>query len=173
MDFPGNHWIYNDVDDFDTAPPLIQGDYACELFAQLRPTGRILDHFRFVLGGLRVLDIDADLAAMIPVPGFSGWRYRSQCQPRNVLLRRNMVSSAWMDGPSFLTSNDAAIYDNEGKAVAVNDFMAILDELPESGPDTFAIRYCLVAGPDRRLALQLQSLPYSAVVLTGKTAFKG
>lgn len=173
MEFPGSHWVYNDAEDFDTAPPLISGDYTCEIYAQLRPSGRILDHFRAVLAGNRILDVDVDLSAMIPVARFKGWRYRSQYQSRDIIIRRNMLSSSWTDGPGVLAMNDAAIYDNEGKAVAVNDFMAILEDLPEAGPDTFSIRHCVVAGPDRRLALQLQGLPYSAIVLSGKTAFKG
>jgi hypothetical protein len=173
MDFPGDHWVFNDADDFDTAIPLIQGDLTCELFTQLRPSGRILDHFRFVLGGLQTLDVNADLASMIPAPIFKDWRFRSQFHARNINIRRNMLSTAWMDGPGLLTSNDAALYDNEGKAVATGDFLAALGDLPEAGPDTFAIRFCIVASPDRRMALQLQSLPYSAVVLSGKTAFKG
>jgi hypothetical protein len=51
--------------------------------------------------------------------------------------------------------------------------MGMLEDLPESGPETVATRYCIVIGADRRPALQFQSLPTSAVVLSGKAAFKG
>jgi len=173
MEFPGAHWVYNDSDDFDTAPPLVEGDYTFELYAQLRPSGRILDNFKAVLGGSQPLDITVDLEAMIPSPRFRGWRYRSQILPRNILIRKNMMSTAWMDGPATLACNEAAIFDESGAPVSVADFMAILDDLPEAGPETSALRYCVVAGPDRKLALQLQGLPYSATVLCGKTAFKG
>ncbi len=41
-------WVYNDLDEFDTAPANMRGDYTLELYAQLRPTGQMLDHFRCV-----------------------------------------------------------------------------------------------------------------------------
>jgi hypothetical protein len=47
MDFPSEDWVY--LDEFDTAPTNMRGDYTFELYAQLRPTGRMLDHFRCVL----------------------------------------------------------------------------------------------------------------------------
>ncbi len=52
-------------------------------------------------------------------------------------------------------------------------FMGMLEDLPESGPETVATRYCVVIGADRKPALQFQCLPTSAVVLSGKAAFKG
>ncbi len=52
MDFPSEDWVYNDLDEFDTAPTNMKGDYTLELYAQLRPTGRILNHFRAVLRGI-------------------------------------------------------------------------------------------------------------------------
>ncbi len=50
MDFPSENWVYNDWDDFDTASANVAGDYTLEVFAPLRNTGRILDHFRCVIG---------------------------------------------------------------------------------------------------------------------------
>jgi hypothetical protein len=33
MDFPSEHWVYNDLDEFDTAPTNMRGDYTLELYA--------------------------------------------------------------------------------------------------------------------------------------------
>jgi hypothetical protein len=33
------------------APTNVKGDYTLEIYDQLRPSGRILEHFRAVLGG--------------------------------------------------------------------------------------------------------------------------
>ena len=173
MDFPSSEWEYNDLDDFDTAPTNVEGDYTLELYAQLRPTGRILDHFRAMLGGSKILDINVSLSDMIPTDLFKGWRYKTQKHPRDLLLRRNMLSTAWIDTPTTLLFNEASIYNAEGEVVANDVFMAMLEDLPEAGPETVATRYCVVIGVDRRPALQFQSLPASAVVLTGKAAFKG
>ncbi len=36
MDIPSEDWVYNDLDDYDTAaPPLIQGDLTLGVYAQL------------------------------------------------------------------------------------------------------------------------------------------
>ena len=172
MDFPSQDWEFNDLDDFDTAPPTISDDYTFELYAQLRATGRILDNFRAVLGGTKMLYVNASLTDMIPSDQFKGWSYRTQRHPRDLALRRNLLSTAWMDMPASLLFNDASIHDENGNVVANDTFMALLENLPESGPDTAAIRYCVI-GADRRPALQLQCLPASAVVLSGKAAFKG
>jgi len=173
MDFPSRDWIYLDLDDFDTAPSDIRGLYTFELFAQLRPTGRILDHFRAVIGGTGQLDINASLESMIPASQFKGWRYKTQKQPADILLRRNMLSTVWADVTSSLLYNDASVYNATGEVVANDDFMEILENLPDAGPETAATRYCVVIGADRRPCLQFQSLPASAVTLSGKTAFKG
>ena len=173
MDFPSDEWVYNDIDDFDTAPTTVKGDYTLEIYAQLRPTGRILDNFRAVLGGTRYLEINASLMDMIPSSRFKGWHYRTQRYPGEVVIRKNMLSSAWIDTPATLLFNEASIYNADNEVVANDTFMQILEELPESGPETVATRYCIVIGADRRPALQFQCLPASAVVLSGKAAFKG
>ena len=49
MDFPSENWVYNDWDDFDTASANLVGGYTLEVFAPLRNTGRVLDHFRCVI----------------------------------------------------------------------------------------------------------------------------
>jgi hypothetical protein len=159
MDFPSQDWEFNDLDDFDTAPPTISGDYTFELYAQVRATGRILDNFRTVLGGSKMLYINASLTDMIPSDQFKGWSYRTQRHPRDLALWRNMLSTAWMDMPASLLFNDASIHDENGNVVGNDTFMAL--------------RYCVVIGADRRPALQFQCLPASAVVLSGKAAFKG
>jgi hypothetical protein len=105
MDFPSQDWEFNDLDDFDTAPPTISGDYTFELYSQLRATGRILDNFRAVLDGSKMLYINASLTDMIPFDQFKGWSYRTQKQPRDLALRRNMLSTAWMDMLASLLFN--------------------------------------------------------------------
>lgn len=173
MEFPTDGWGYFDIDDFDTAPPILNGPLVFELFAQLRPSGRILDHFRGVLGGSQVLDIRADLYSLIPANCFRGWQFRMQQQPRDIVLRQNMLSTGWIDGPTVLLANEGTVYDQAGNAVPTQAFMELLEELPDAGPDSFSLRFSVVANPDRFVVLQLQSLPASAVYLSGKAAYKG
>ncbi len=72
MDFPSENQVYNDWDNFDTASANMVGDYTQEIFAQLRNTGRILDHFRCVLGGSKHLKINASITDMFPNECFRG-----------------------------------------------------------------------------------------------------
>jgi hypothetical protein len=173
MDFPSENWVFNDWEDFDTASANVVGDFTLEVFAQLRNTGRILDNFRCVLGGSRHLEIDASLMDMIPNECFRGWRYKTQKSPGEVVIRKNMFSSAWVETPTTLLFNEASIYNAAGQVVSNDVFMGMLEDLPESGPETVATRYCVVIGADRKPALQFQCLPTSAVVLSGKATFKG
>jgi len=91
---------------------------------------------------------------MIPSDQFKGWRYRTQKHPRDLILRRNMLSTTWMDALASLLFNDASIHDENGSVVSNDTFMALLENLPESGPEAAAVRYCVVIGTDRRPALQ-------------------
>jgi hypothetical protein len=156
-----------------TRLPNVVGDYTLEVFAQLRNTGRILDNFRCVLGGSKHLEINASLMDMIPNECFRGWRYRTQKSPGEVVIRKNMFSPAWVETPTTLLFNEASVYNAAGQMVSNDVFMGMLEDLPESGPETVATRHCVVIGADRKPALQFQCLPTSAVVLSGKAAFKG
>jgi hypothetical protein len=114
MDFPSENWVYNDWDDFVTASANVVGDYTLEVFAQLRNTGRILNHFRCV----KHLEIKAGLMDMIPNKCFRGWRYRTQKSPSEVVIRKNMFSSAWVETPTTLLFNEASVYNAAGQVVS-------------------------------------------------------
>ncbi len=88
MYFPSEDWVYNDLDEFDTTPTNMRGDYTLELYAQLRPTGRMLDHFRAVLSGTKLLEINVSLMDMIPNNRFRGSHYRTQKHPSEVFIGR-------------------------------------------------------------------------------------
>ncbi len=125
MDFPSENQVYNDWDDFDTASANMVGDYTLEIFAQLRNTGRILDHFRCVLGGSKHLKINASLTDMFPNECFRGWRYRTQKSPSEVVIRKNMFSSAWVETPTTLLFNEASVYNAVAQGVSNEVFMGM------------------------------------------------
>jgi hypothetical protein len=141
MDFPSEDWVYNDLDEFDTSPTNMKGDYMYthELYGQLRPTGRMLDHFRCILGGSKHLEINASLIDMIPNECFRVWRYRTQKGPSEVVIRRNMFSTAWVETPTTLLFNEATVYNAADLGVANDVFMGMLEDLPESGPETWYV----------------------------------
>jgi hypothetical protein len=86
MDFPPA-WTVLTTDEYKTATPRITGNFTMEICAQLRPTGRILDNIRVALGGTKILEYEADLGQLIPIPFFKGWRMKGQCWARDVVIR--------------------------------------------------------------------------------------
>ncbi len=80
-----------------------------------------------------------------------------------------MFSSAWVETPTTPLFNEATVYNATDQVVANNVFMGMLEDLLT----TVVTQFCIIIGADRRLALQFQSLPTSALVLSSKAAFKG
>jgi hypothetical protein len=80
MEFPPD-WNVDPLDDFDIAVATLadSGDaVAIELLAQLRPTGRILDNFRFSVNGHEILDVELDLHRILPTDNVKGYKLRYQ-----------------------------------------------------------------------------------------------
>jgi hypothetical protein len=84
-----------------------------------------------------------------------------------------MMSTAWIDVPALICSNEAQVSDERGRVVAADQFMELLESLPEEGPESGSLRWAVVIGDDRDPRLQLQSLPSDAVSLSGRPATKG
>jgi hypothetical protein len=165
MDFPPNYVIL-EADRFATAEPREPGILGAEVLAQVRSTGRIADHFRVTLGGSRIIDVSAPLAAMIQgVP--STWQFRFQVWPRDIEIRRNMVSTAWLNVHAQLAAKEAWVMDQAGAQIPHE---AVLEELQERRA---AFRFIVVISDSSNLELMLQALPASKETLTGKPAFRG
>ena len=140
-----------------------------EVMAQVRPNGRILDHYRISLGGSRILDIRVPLAALNICAADSLLRLRYQEWPRDIEVRRNMVTSTWKDAYDLLASKKADVVNEQDEPIPMDQF---LREMKEAGRAA-ALRFAVVIGEDQRVQLQLQGLPASAASLMGKPAFRG
>jgi hypothetical protein len=160
------------MDDFATAAPLTRGEFSVELFAQLRNTGRILDNFRLGLDGATPLEVSVDLAAVIPAAAFAGWRLTQQFWARDVAIRKNMVTSAWVTITDAVASQDCDLTDADGAGVSASEFVRTIAQLPGNGPTNGSTRWAIVIGGDGLLKLQWQALPLPASTLNGKTTFK-
>jgi hypothetical protein len=126
------------MEDFETHLPCVQSsstDFAMELLAQLRPSGRILDHFQVTLDGSAAISQEPDLGQLIPSSVFKGYKLAFQYWLRDIRIRRNMMSSAWMDVPALVCANEAQVLDPHGAGVAAGSFMRMMDDLPEDGPN--------------------------------------
>jgi hypothetical protein len=172
MEFPPE-WTLLPADQFATAQPRSAGELGMELLVQARPNGRMLDHFRVSLGGSRILDINTQMASLLASPRAKNWRLRMQIWPRDVEVRRNMTSSAWLDLEALVSTGECRVVttgeDSPDVEVARETVVA---ELKESGISA-AIRFAVIIGGDQRLQLMLQGLPASADQLLGKPAFRG
>jgi hypothetical protein len=172
MEFPTN-WVVFNISDYDTGSPSVSRDFKVELFAQLRNTGRILDGFKFTLDGTKVLEAYVDLHKILPAPELRGMQAFFQCQPCDVKIRRNMLTSAWVSIKDGISSNNVDVLDESGAGVPAGSVLKILDRLPGSGPTNASTRWAVVVGADSFLKLQLQGLLLVASVLNNRSMFKG
>jgi hypothetical protein len=173
MDFPSDEWEYADADDFGTADPTLRGDLVMQLYVQLRPTGRFLDSFRVAFNGSTVLTVSADLGAILPGDTFKDYSLRFEVRPRDIPMRRNLFSTAWLDVADLVACDDATVRNGRGEVIESGVFQQMIKDLHDAGPESASLRWCLVVGADRYLKLQLQSLPAYASHLNGRAAFKG
>jgi hypothetical protein len=95
MEFPPRYEIL-EANLFATAAPRDPGDLGVEVMAQVCSTGSIADHFRVTLGGSKILDVSAPLANMIQGV-LPTWQFRFQVWARDIEIRRNMVSTPWLN----------------------------------------------------------------------------
>ena len=140
-----------------------------ELLAQVRPNGRILDHYRVSLGGSRILDVNCRLAELFLCLATAELRFKYSVWPRDVDIKRNMLTSAWSDVYDLLASKRASVVDGENQLIPSD---RLLEDIKEAG-NMAAVRFAVVAGEDAKMQLQLQCLPGSANTLMGKPLLRG
>jgi hypothetical protein len=172
MDYPPN-WDIFPMEEFITAVPRSAGNLTLELLIQARPNGRLLDHFRFVLGGNSITNVEFQLASIWQMPAASTMKLRYQVWPKDIEIRRNMVSSTWTDISAMVASRDAVVISqglNQSEEPLAPEQIA--DMLEQAGIGG-AVRYAIVVGEDQRLWLQLQGLPASAATLLARPALRG
>jgi hypothetical protein len=115
MDFPPD-WVILPMEGFSTTMLIYQGELMMELLAQLRNTGQVLDSFKFVLDGPAPLDAMVDLACVLPVEAYQGWKLSQQFWLRDITIRRNMVSSAWVSVTDSVAAATATSQTTPGPA---------------------------------------------------------
>jgi hypothetical protein len=168
MDFP-HEWEIFPGEQFTTAGPRSAGECGVEVLAQIRPNGRILDHFRVTLGGSRMVDVTVPMSKMLLCPASLGWQLRFAIWPRDICLRRNMATAAWNDVTTIIQARDALVKDVEGTTV---DTKVVLAELAKT-KCAASVRFGAFIAADFSLELGLQCLPAAADTLMGKPALRG
>ncbi len=172
MDFPPENWVIFPAEDFALAQPRNPGVLGAEIMAQVRANGRITDHWRVALGGSEVLEASFELSALLPAASsLPAWNITYQQFPRDVVIRRNMLSSEWYDALGLLASHEFLIADAGAEPVDVQRVSQLIKDLPAKQNPGAAIRWCVTVSAAGQLELQLQALPCSANNLGCKPIF--
>ena len=173
MEFPPDTWFVFPAENFTTAVPRIHGDFTAEVMAQVRPNGRVLNHWRIALGSSKPLEAEINIAAVIPAAAtLPKWRLTYQQWPRDVIVRRNMMTSGWVDLLTLLAANDVGVMSETGENVANPTVVEALNSLPDKSSNSASCRWAVCVGEAGRLELQLQALPTPTTILTGKPIYR-
>ena len=160
MEFPPESWDVFEADDFGTAGTRNPGDCGAELMAQVRPNGRIVDHWRVALGGVRILDAKLALKRMVPAAErLPAWTVHYQKWPADLQIRRNMTTSPWFDILELLTANEVTVTGPEDEPVATDALVMALNEVGDKSSNSASLRWAVVVSAAGKLELSLQCLP--------------
>jgi hypothetical protein len=137
-------------------------------FAQVRSNGRILDNIRHVLGGSILLEGGFSFKKICRREDLAGWTANFTMRPRNITLRKGMLTSLWTDVSEMIAARNM---DSNGASVSAAYFLRTYGDQDED-PAPAATRWALMLMEYGQLALQLQGLPGAAAMLNSKPAFK-
>jgi len=154
------------VDEAPNTSPL-----TVELFAQVRSNGRILDNSRHVLGGSILLEGGFPISKICRREDMPGWTANFTVRPRNITLRKGMLTSQWTDISEMVAARNMDIMDGTGASISSADFLRTYGD-PEVEQTPAAVRWALMLTEYGQLTLQLQGLPAAAATLNSKPAFK-
>ena len=178
MEFPPEDWPCFAAEEFELAVPRDPGELGMEVMAQARPAGRILDHLRTALGGSSPLTVTFNTRDVFLAPAIPSLDLQLELWPRDILIRRNMSTSEWMDVRTMLSSNEIFVIPPEEAAgsstpASNEELLAYLDEARDQKGHVASIRWAVGSGADELMELVLQGFPSSAANLSGKPAFRG
>ena len=180
MEFPPQ-WVIVEAEDFNLPAPRDPGDLGMELLAQVRTNGRVMDHFRVALGGNTIIKVNFPAKDIYPNQAVPNLQIKWDIWGRDIIIRRNMVTSEWEDLTGRVAATEAFAHNifhnaipGEDEPVDQNaDLLDFLLNLPERGKCGAAVRWAVGIGPDGNMELILQGLPASAATLLRKPTFRG
>ncbi len=174
MEFPLKRWEINifDGDDFEAAEARDPGHLGMELLAQVRPNGRIQDHFRIVLGGRQPLNVKTSFGLLYGSSKYKSYMLQMQSWPRDVTIRRNSATSNWKDVHDLLSERNAAVTDPDGATIPTDEIMKVMTEeiIPAGG--AASVRWAVVIGDDKTMRLDLTTLPATEATIAARPVLK-
>jgi hypothetical protein len=173
MEYPPETYDVSEANQFETARARLAGDAVMEVMLQMRPSGRCLDHYRIALDGT-VLETQVVATSVFRAHVLAKYRLTFQAWPRDLKVRRNMKTTAWVDSFLAISANNIQVStDDKGDAVPPEEIKSVFAFIKEMSMKSASTRYAVVAGPDGRMWLGHQALPGTAEALTSKPTFAG
>jgi len=160
MEFPPTDWAVFEAADFEVAQPRNPGDLGVELLAQVRPNGRVVDHWRLTMGGAKILEVTMPLSSIVPKAAeMPAVKLRFQKWPAEIYMRRNMTTTDWLDVLELLAANDVTVASETGEPVENQVVVEALNNIVDKGANSASLRWAIAISPANKLELQLQCLP--------------
>ena len=160
MEFPPSEWTVFEAADFEVAQPRNPGDLGVDLLAQVRPNGRVVDHWRLTLGGAKILQTNMLLSSLVPkAVEMPAVRLSFQKWPAEITMRRNMTTTDWFDVLELLSANDVTVANEAGEPVENQVVVEALNNITDKSANSAALRWAVAISPANKLELQLQCLP--------------
>jgi hypothetical protein len=156
---------------FKVDQPPNDDNYTAELFAMVRDNGRIVDDFKWVVGGTDILEADFQLNKIFTNQAVGAHTIRMQRWPRDLDLRKGLLSGFWKDIATIVSCRDASVFDAEGAGIPAEEFLRTLEDL-DNGQGAAAIRWAVRLSDNEKLVIQLHGLPAAAAVLNGNPSYK-
>jgi len=156
---------------FSVDEPPKTSSYTAELFATVREDGRVGYLTRLVLGGRDILEASFKLDLLFEDPWLSEYTITIQKFPRDMDLRRGLLSSAWQNLVDWVANRDATVQNATGDEVSAAVFLKKMKDA-EDGPEAAATRWAVVLNDSARLCLQLQGMHTTAASLNSKPSLK-
>jgi hypothetical protein len=156
---------------FNVDQPPNDDNYTAEIFAMVRDTGRIVDDFKCVIGGTDILETDFSLDKIFSNPTIGAHTIRMQRWPRDLDLRKGLLSGNWKDISAIVSCRDASVFDDKGAGIPADEFLRLLED-PDNGKEAAAVRWAVRLSDSEKLVIQLHGLPAAAAVLNGKPSYK-
>jgi hypothetical protein len=169
MEFPLENWEIFHASDFNQASVRDPGELGMESLIQVRSTGRMLDHFQVLIGGSSCLKLNIPLKEVLLLNEPADAVLLYEVWPRDILIRRNMTTSAWFDLKELVAANEITVTAQASSSNPNQSLVAKMEESKVGG----AIRWAACVAASGRMELQAQFLPAPAATLAGKPTLNG
>jgi len=166
-------WDVHHTNDFPTygCDETLDVPLGMNLLMHLGNDNRSTGCYRISLFGGTAIEASYQLEDITPdlPPQFRSIQARSSFKAANIILATNSCSSPWRDLDVLLQERTMLLYDDSDEQVDPTPLITYLQDQKAAKTTVGAsIRFGVAVGPDRRMRLEIQSLPGQAKALNAK-----